>query len=146
VAYDNTIGRVGEAKMIAWIIALILFICLIAVIVEFYLRSKEINLLKIHYEKVLKEADERKKRYEDEKALKEQALKETDKWKKRYKNALQKANEWKKRYEKLEERERKRLTKSKNYFKGREWKRYVHGVSGKRGIRYNRVKGKYNIC
>ena len=106
MASDNTIGTVGESKMIAWIIALILFICLIAVIVEFHLRSKEINLLKIHYEKVLKEAYERKKRYEDEKALKEQALKETDKWKKRYKNALQKENEWKKRYEEIEKRTR----------------------------------------
>jgi predicted Holliday junction resolvase-like endonuclease len=69
--------------MIAWIIALILFICLIAVLAEFRLRSKEINLLKTRYEKGIKEADE---------------------WKKHYKNALQKANEWKKRYEEIEKR------------------------------------------
>jgi len=81
--------------MIAWIIALILFGCLIAVLV---LHFKQLSALKSRYEAVLhevksnrclsedavKEIEKWKKRYEAERAVKEEQLKEAEKWRKRY--------------------------------------------------------------
>ena len=81
--------------MIAWIIAFILFGCLIAVLV---LHFRQLGALKSHYEEELeevkssrglseeavKEIETWKKRYEVERALKEEQLREAEKWRKRY--------------------------------------------------------------
>jgi biopolymer transport protein ExbB/TolQ len=81
--------------MIAWIIALILFVCLISVLV---LQFKQLSAVRRRYEAVLQEVKSRgnlsdealkeierwKKRYEAEKAVKEEQVREAEKWKKRY--------------------------------------------------------------
>lgn len=84
--------------MIAWIIALVLFTCLLIVLAKLARSSKELKALNDRYEAVLHEANTRskfseeafkevekwKKRYVSEKAAKEEQTKEAEKWRKRY--------------------------------------------------------------
>jgi len=84
--------------MIAWIIALILFTCLLIVLAKLARFSKELKALNDRYEAVLHEAKTRsrfseeawkevekwKKRYLAEKAAKEEQAKEAEKLRKRY--------------------------------------------------------------
>jgi predicted Holliday junction resolvase-like endonuclease len=89
---------VGAQKVIAWIIALILFTCLLIVLIKLARYSKELKALSDRYEAVLHEAKTRrsfaeeawnevekwKKRYLAEKTVKEEKVKEAEKLRKRY--------------------------------------------------------------
>ena len=84
--------------MIAWIIALILFTCLLIALAKLARFSKELKALNDRYEAVLHEAKTRssfaeeawnevekwKKRYLAEKTAKEEKVKEVEKLRKRY--------------------------------------------------------------
>ena len=81
--------------MIAWIIALILFICLLATLFRHF---KALKACEDRYEAALYEAKARSN-------FSEEAFKEVEKWKKRYlaelaakKEQIKEAEEWKKRY------------------------------------------------
>ena len=91
--------------MIAWIIALILLVCLIAVL---FLHFKELNALKSRYEAALQEVKKRngrydeeargeleewRKRYEAERAAKEEKVKEAEMWRKRYWEQIHEASD-----------------------------------------------------
>jgi Tfp pilus assembly protein PilX len=84
--------------MITWIIALVLFLCLLVVLAKLRLVSKKLKNAYERYDAALHEAKTRssfaeeawtevekwKKRYVAEKTAKEEQMKEAEKWKKRY--------------------------------------------------------------
>ena len=84
--------------MIAWILAFILFLCLVAVLAKLRLTTKELAAVHDRYETAQWEA-------KNQSVFSEQALEEVEKWKKCYvaEKAAKEAHEkemeqWKKRY------------------------------------------------
>jgi hypothetical protein len=89
---------VEAEEMIAWIIAFILFLCLLAVLAKLRLGAKELAALNdrcetaqweaknqsVFSEQALEEVEKWKKCYVTEKAAKEEHEKEAEQWKKRY--------------------------------------------------------------
>lgn len=83
--------------MIAWIIALILFTCLLMALAKLARFSKELKALNDRYEAVLHEAKTRS-------SFAEEAWKEVEKWKKRYLAEKTAKEEQEKEVEKLRKR------------------------------------------
>lgn len=83
--------------MIAWIIALILFTCLLMTLAKLARFSKELNALSDRYEAVLHEAKTRSR-------FSEEAWNEVEKWKKRYLAEKTAKEEKEKEAEKLRKR------------------------------------------
>ena len=84
--------------MNAWLIALLLFVCLLIVLVKVRQLSNELKIVNDNYEtalwearnqsrfseEALNEVEEWKKRYVAERAAKDEQAKEAENWKKRY--------------------------------------------------------------